>query len=116
MSINLRIFLIVITIIYYMAIIKSIRQKKLEISLAIFWIFSGILLIIISIFPNLCIEASKYLGFEKTSNMIFCIAIFIAFYLIFKLSLRLSDAEKKNTMLIQEISILKSELKDKNEE
>lgn len=114
MSLSLQIFLIIITIIYYIAIIRSIRQKKLEISLAIFWIISGLLLIIVALFPNLCMEVSKLLGFEKTSNMIFCIAIFIAFYLIFKLSLRLSEAEKKNTLLIQELSIIKSKQKEED--
>lgn len=110
MSTDLRIFLIVVTLIYYAAIVKSIRKNKLQISFAIFWITSGVVLLIMALFPQLCINISNFLGFETTSNMIFCITIFIAFYLIFMLTIRLSEENKKKVLLIQELSILKEKL------
>ena len=39
--------------------------------------------------------------------MLFCITIFVAFYLIFNLTVKLSKEAQKNTALVQEISLLK---------
>lgn len=118
MHLSLRIALIVITIIYLFLILRAIKNKKVRISFSIFWIFTGLILIIALAIPNLVQNISTMLGFELTVNMIFCVAIFICFYLIFNLNVLLSKENKKNILLVQEISLLKKrvdELENKEE-
>ncbi len=107
MQISLKLVLIVITLIYIFFILKSIKKKKLQMSFSLFWIITGILLIIALAIPNLVENISKMLGFEVPANMIFCLTIFVSFYLIFSLTVALSKENKKNTLLIQEVSLLK---------
>lgn len=107
MQISLNLVLIVITLIYIFLILKSIRKKKLQMSFSLFWLITGILLIIALLIPNLVENISKTLGFEVPSNMVFCLTIFVSFYLIFNLTVALSKENKKNTLLVQEVSILK---------
>lgn len=117
MSIMLRIALIVITIIYLLLIINSVKKRKMQTSIAIFWIITGILLIIAISIPNLIELISKIMGFEQTSNMIFCLTIFIAFCLILSITILLAKQSNRTTTLIQEISILRkriSILEEKN--
>lgn len=111
MTANLKIALILITVIYLFLILKKIKDKKLQLSFSTFWIVSGILLIIAIITPNLIEWLTKALGFEIPANMLFCITIFVAFYLIFNLMVKLSKEAQKNTVLIQEISLLKDRVK-----
>ena len=87
MHISLNIVLIIITLIYIFLILKSIRKKKLQMSFSVFWLITGILLIIALLIPNLVENISKILGFEVPANMVFCLTIFVSFYLIFNLSL-----------------------------
>lgn len=110
MTINLKIALIVITLIYVFLILKEIRNKKLKLSFAIFWIISGIMLVIAIMIPNLIENLTRILGFEIQSNMLFCITIFIAFYLIFNLTVKLSKEYQNNVLLVQEISLLKNRI------
>lgn len=107
MSIELRIALLAITIIYAIVILKLIKKKEMNLYFNIFWIFSICILVFSMIFPNIIIRISKIIGFQTPVNMIFCFAIFVSFYLIFKLTLILSQEYKKNVSMIQEISILK---------
>ncbi len=44
------------------------------------------------------------------ANMLFCITIFVAFYLIFSLTVKLSNEAQKNITLVQEISLLKEKI------
>ena len=107
MSIELRIALLAITIIYAIVILKLIKKKEMNLYFNIFWIFSICILVFSIIFPNIIIKISKIIGFQTPVNMMFCFAIFVSFYLIFKLTLILSQEYKKNVSMIQEISILK---------
>ena len=120
MQLSLRIALILITLIYLFLIIRAIKNKKMQISFSVFWIITGLILIIAIAIPNMIQSISKILGFELSVNMIFCVAIFLSFYLIFNLNIALSKENKKNILLIQEISLLKNrvenlEKKEQNE-
>ena len=110
MQISLKVVLIIITLIYVFLILKSIRKKKLQISFSVFWLITGGVLIIALLIPNLVESIATLLGFEVPANMIFCITIFVAFYLIFNLTVALSKENRKSTLLIQEISMLKSRI------
>lgn len=112
MQIELRIVLIVITLIYLFFILKSMKNKKMQISFSLFWIFTGIILLVAAIAPNIFKSISDILGFETTANMIFCITIFLAFYLIFNLTIMLTKENNKSTKLIQEISLLKNRVEE----
>lgn len=112
MQVELRIVLIIITLIYLFFILKAIKNKKMQISLSLFWIFTGIILLVAAIVPNIFKDISDLLGFETTANMIFCVTIFLAFYLIFNLTTLLSKENKKTTKLIQEISVLKKRVEE----
>ncbi len=110
MTLNLKIALIIMVAIYIILILKEIKNKKLQLSFSTFWLVSGLLLIVAIAIPNLIENVTKFFGFEVPVNMLFCITIFVAFYLIFKLTLKSSNESQKNIMLIQEISILKSKI------
>lgn len=112
MQLSLRIALIVITLIYLFFVLRAIKRKKLQISLSIFWILTGVILMISIAIPNFINKISRWLGFELTTNMIFCVTIFIAFYLIFNLMISISDLKRKNVKLIQELSLLKKRVEE----
>lgn len=110
MQLSLRIALLMITAIYLFVVLKSIKHKKMQISFSIFWLLTGVLLLIALLIPNSIETISGLLGFELTVNMIFCVTIFIAFYLIFNLTTIISKQSQKNVTLVQEISILKKRI------
>ena len=112
MHLSLRIVLIIITVIYLIEILKAVKNKKMRISFLVFWMFTGFALIIALAIPGLVDYITNLIGFEMPTNMIFCITIFIAFYLIFNLNILLSQESKKNVVLIQEVSMLKKRVEE----
>ena len=112
MQISLRVALILITLVYMALIIRAIKNKKMQISFSVFCIITGLILVIAIAIPNAIQNISKMLGFEVTVNMIFCVAIFLSFYLIFKLNILYSKESKVNITLVQEISLLNKRIQD----
>lgn len=112
MSVNLTIAVAIIFVLMMLTIVNKVRKRKLQLSYSIFWIVSGIVLIIVLLIPNCISNITNLLGFEVTSNMIFFITIVMAFYLILQLMTELSKETKRNVSLIQEISILKKKIQE----
>ena len=96
---------------YY--ILKRIRQSKLQIEYAIFWIvFSGILLLF-SIFPFLVAMLTRMIGMELPVNFIFLFFILILILKAFFQTIETSALENKVRNLTQRLAI---EEKDRLEE
>lgn len=114
MSVSLKVFLILITIMYLFLIIKLIKKRELNINFSIFWIGAGITLIvaliIMLIVPGVMGKISRVLGFEVPANMVFCVSIFILFYIGLDLTWKISKENKRNIKLTQELSLLKEKI------
>ena len=109
---TLKLALIIILLIYIFFILKAVKRKNMRIGYLIFWSITGVILIIALLVPNLIENVSKFIGFEVPINMIFSIAIFIILYLIFHLTILISNENKNNIMLTQEISMLKKRIEE----
>ena len=94
-------------------IMKRIRQSKLQIEYAIFWIiFSGVLLLF-SIFPFLVAMMTRAIGMELPVNFIFLLFILILILKAFFQTIETSALENKVRNLTQRLAI---EEKDRQEE
>ncbi len=112
MQMSLKIVLILVLLIYIFSILKAVKRKNMRIGYLIFWSIIGILLIVALCIPGLVENFSKMIGFEMPINMIFSVAIFIILYLIFNLTTLISQEQKKNVLLIQEVSMLKARIEE----
>lgn len=107
-----RIVLIVVSLLSTYYILKKIRQSKLQIEYAIFWIiFSGVL-VIISLFPWLVSLFTRLLGMQLPVNFVFMVFIFILLVKLFMMTIELSALENKVKDLTQELALEEKERRD----
>ena len=113
MDFTLRIFLIILIIIGIYCIYKTIKRKKLSMKYGMYFsiIFGGLLILII--FPNIIESLANFLGFKEAPNMLFLIAIFILFYIVFAIYTTITKLSENNKVLVQELSMLKDELNNR---
>lgn len=112
MNITLKVFLITFLLIITLILINTLKRKNMSMRYVTVWIFILFLLFILAIFPNMLIIFSDFFGFEATSNMVFLIGYFLLFYLVFNQSIEISKQKKEIVKLVQELSILKKDVKD----
>lgn len=105
MTLELRIVLIVVSILTTMLIMRKIRQSKLQIEDSIFWIgFSG-LLIVCSVFPAVPAVLASLAGTYTTANFIFMAVIFLLIVKLFHMSIKMSQLETKVKDLVQQAAL-----------
>ncbi len=113
MSHILRLGIVFVGLLLLIIVLMVLRKGKVQIKYALPWIFSSILIMLIGIVPMIFIYISDKLGFVAMSNLVIGIFIFILFMITIMLTVIVSTQQRKITMLIQEVSILKSEIKKK---
>lgn len=107
-----RILLIVVSLLTTYYILKRIRQSKLQIEYAIFWIlFSGVL-IIFSLFPWLVSLFTRMIGMQLPVNFIFLLFIFVLMVKMFFMTIELSTLENKVKDLTQELALEEKDRRD----
>lgn len=112
MTLVFRMILIVVSLLTTYYILKRIRQSKLQIEYAIFWIiFSGVL-IVFSLFPWLVSMFTRLIGMQLPVNFIFMLFIFVLMVKLFLMTIELSTLENKVKDLTQEIALAEKERLD----
>lgn len=109
MSLTLQITLILMSILLFLILIRNVKKGKLRSDYAIGWIICSILLIIVSIFPQIAYFGAKILGVISTVNIVFAFMILMLIILVYVLFSKVSMLEEKQKNLIQELAILKKE-------
>lgn len=105
MTMKLRIALILVSVATFYLIIRRIRQSKVEIESAIFWILLAMVLVVYSIFPQVADFCARVLGIYSTANFLFLFAIFILIVKVFYMTIHISQLESKLKELVQQMAL-----------
>ncbi len=111
-----RIILIVVSLLTTYYILKRIRQSKLQIEYAIFWILFAGVLIIFSLFPWLVSMFTRLIGMQLPVNFIFMFFIFVLLVKMFLMTIELSALENKVKDLTQELALEEKDRLDEQKE
>ena len=76
MTMTLRIALILVSVGTLLLMMRRIRQSKMQIESAVFWIVLVLVLVVFSLFPAVADLAAHCLGIYSTANFLFLFAIF----------------------------------------
>ena len=114
MTILFRILLIVASLLMFVYMIDRIRKAKVTIEYSLFWIFFAVLLIIISLCPQIAEFIADILGIYSTVNFVYLVIIFILIINAFIQTIKISQLESKILELVQEIAVREAsnEVKD----
>lgn len=95
MSICLRIILIIVSLCSLTFCASKIRRASLKSDSTIFWFALAMVIVLLSLFPNIAIYFSALIGVESPANFIFLVMIFLLFYKVFQQTLAISKLEEQ---------------------
>lgn len=110
MSINLRLFLLLILISFIILILHTIKKKRLLLKYSLLWLAASLLMLFCILFPHILTLICNLLGIELISNLVFLLGFLILLVLTFALTIIVSEQKKKIIILIEEVAIIKKEL------
>lgn len=105
-----QIFGIIIGIIAIVLSILRFREGKMSLSMLLLWIFIWIMIIGISINPELTNLFASVTGIGRGLDFILIIGLIGCYYLIFKMYTMIENMEQEITKLVREIALHKEDL------
>lgn len=104
MSIVLRAGLIIVSLLTLIFITRKVRKSQIRLEDSLFWVIVAIVLLVISIFPEIIFGLSRFAEVESPANLVFLCFIFILLILGFNLSVRTSQTDTKLKELTQQLA------------
>ena len=112
MSNNLRLSVFLIAIILYLVVFVIFKRGRIPFKYLLVWFVPTTIILIVSIFPNTLISLTHLLGFLTVSNMVIGMLIVVLLFILISFSIIIAGQTTKIQLLIQELSILKKEIKE----
>lgn len=109
---NLVVPLIIVGFILFFTVIWILRKGRISIKFAIIWLIPSFIIIILALFPNIFLIFASLFGFQTISNLVVGILFVLMFFIILALTVLIAGQTTKINLLIQEVSILKKEIKN----
>ena len=111
MPLNLRLGVLIIALILAVVVIRILHKGRIPVKYSLLWVFGILILLFLAIFPNALIKIANLVGFQTVSNMVIGVLLVVLFFITMSLTVIVSAQKRKITLLVQEISLLKSEIK-----
>lgn len=109
---TLQIVLIVSLIIYFIIILIFLKNKTLELRYTLLWMFAGVVLAILVIWPELLSRLVRLVGIQSNMNGLFVMAIAFIVMIMMSLTSIVSRQTNKIRHLVQEIAILEKRVRE----
>lgn len=95
----------VLAVIIWMLLTKRLREKY-----AVLWLIIGVGMLVLTVFPDLLVWLSDWLGVQVPSNLLFVGALALLVGVTLHQSWELSTAEDETRRVAEEVAILRAEV------
>lgn len=112
MSIYLRILLGITVIVYFWCIIYFIKKKMLTLKYILLWLFSGIIMGILVLFPELLTIFVELVGIETPMYGLFLVGIFFSLLISMSLTAIVSKQTERIKNLTQNSAMLEKRIRE----
>ncbi len=110
MQSNLRILLVVLSIVLIITTLSLIAKNKLPIKYSLFWLVASIVVLLVGLVPNVITFFTSLIGFETSVNLVTGIILGLLLLITLLLTIIISEQKRKIILLVQEVSILKEKI------
>ena len=83
MTVIFRVILVLVSILTMAFMMRKIRQAKVQIEAALFWVIVALILVVFSLFPAVADACAHLLGIYSTPNFLFLFMIFLLIVKVF---------------------------------
>ena len=106
MTIKLQIFLIVFVLIFLILILRLLKDGALELRYSILWFVTGVVLLLLGVFPRIMLWISSVLGVYDVTNGLFAIALFFILLILLSLTSIISRLSRQNKEMAQKNALM----------
>ncbi len=109
---DVKLWLMVAVIVYFVVILRFLKNKALELKYTLLWLFAGLVFGILGVSPGILFKAIELVGIQDPMNGIYFIALGLILAILMSITSIVSRQSNKIRRLIQENAILEKRVRD----
>lgn len=115
LSASLRLAMLVVILAYFALLIVLLRKKRLSLKYALLWLLSGVVMLLLCLFPQLLNGITRLLGIQLQSNALFAILFFCVLVILVSLTSIISRQSESIKRLAQDTALLEKRIRELEE-
>ena len=100
-STTLRIAMLVAVAVYFYLVLRLLKKKSLNLKYTLLWLLSGIIMLILAVFPQILNGFATAVGIYEPTNALFAVIFFCIIIILMSLTAIVSKLNEKSKRLIQ---------------
>lgn len=112
MAFRLQMVLLIAVCIYFVMVFHLLKRKMLNLKYTLLWLVSGLVMLILTIFPRILQFFASAVGISDPMNALFSIILFCIIIILMSLTAIVSKLNEKNKNLIQSVALLEKRVRD----
>ncbi|WNX84089.1 DUF2304 domain-containing protein [Agathobaculum sp. NTUH-O15-33] len=109
---TLRVAMLIAIMIYFALLLHLLKKKSLNLKYTLLWILSGILMLLLGIFPQFINWFAGLVGIYEPTNALFAIIFFCIIIILMSLTSIVSKMNEKIKRIIQTIALLEKRVRE----
>ena len=115
MSITLQAAMLLAVGLYFFLLLRLLKKKSLNLKYTLLWIFSGILMLVLALFPGLLSVVAKLIGVYAPTNALFALILFCVIMILMSLTAIVSKLNERVKRLSQAYALLEKRVREQKE-
>lgn len=109
---TLQIFMLIAIAAYFVFLLYFLKKRHLNLKYTLLWIFSGILMLLLALFPRILNSLASLVGIYDPINALFAILCFCFIMILMSLTAIVSKQNERIKHLTQSIALLEKQLRE----
>lgn len=116
MNKTLQIFMLIAVVVYFALLIYFLRRKRINLKYSLLWLFSGIVMLLLTIFPKILDWGAAIVGIASPVNALFAVVQFCVMIILMSLTAIVSRLNDQLLRLAQANALLEKRVRELEEE
>ncbi|MBR4577851.1 MAG: DUF2304 domain-containing protein [Clostridia bacterium] len=109
---RMQLFTIAAVLIFFFAIINLIKNRRLLLKYSLLWLFSGLAMLVLAVFPGLLDRFARLLGIYSSVNALFAVLIFCGLVVMISFTVIISRDNQQIVRLAQKTALLEKRIQE----
>lgn len=105
-STTLRIAMLIAVAVYFWLVVHLLKKKSLNLKYTLLWLLSGLIMLLLAVFPQLLNGFATLLGIYEPTNALFAVIFFCIIIILMSITAIVSKLNDKSKRLIQSLALL----------
>ncbi len=115
MSRKLQVVMLIAIGIYFLIVFQLLKRKSLNLKYTLLWLFSGIIMLMLAVFPQILTWLATLVGIYEPTNALFALMFFCVIIILMSLTAIVSKLNEKTKQVIQALALMEKRIRDLEE-